>query len=163
PGWHSASFLALSRGQVVPATQMIQRALKNAPTDPRYLLQYARCLSAQRRLAESIDSAAAAEKTAARDPQLLDAIGSFYNSVGAPERASQAYSKAIELDPSRALYWFNRATVRRFLGEIAGAERDYDRAIELRPNDCEAYSNRSELRRQTPERNHIDALEGLLA
>jgi tetratricopeptide (TPR) repeat protein len=162
PGWHSASFIALCRGQVASASQMIERALANAPSDPRYLLQYARCLSAQRRLPESVASAAAAERAAAKDAQLLDAIGSFYNSVGEHQRACDAYSSAIALDPSRALFWFNRATVWRFLGQIAAAEEDYDQVIALRPGDYEAYSNRSELRKQTRERNHIAALERLL-
>src|SRR5689334_19090761 len=82
PGWHSASFIALCQGQVTDATKMIQRALTNSPSDPRYLLQYARCLNAERRLEDAIDNAVAAERAAATDPPLLDAIGSFYNSVG---------------------------------------------------------------------------------
>jgi len=163
PGWHSASFIALCRGQVTTASQMIQRALTHSPSDPRYLLQHARCLAAQRRLAESIAGASAAEQAAANDAQLLDAIGSFYNSVGEHQKASDVYSRAIRLDPSQALFWFNRATVRRFLGEISAAEEDYDRVIALRPDDYEAYSNRSDLRKQTPERNHIEAMEKLLA
>jgi tetratricopeptide (TPR) repeat protein len=163
PGWHSASFIALCRGQVATASDMIQRALAHSPSDPRYLLQQARCLGAQRRLAESIASAGAAERAAANDAQLLDAVGSFYNSVGEHRRAAETYSRAIGQDPSQALFWFNRATVRRFLGELAAAEEDYDRAIALRPNDYEAYSNRSELRKQTPERNHTEAMEKILA
>jgi len=163
PGWHSASFIALCRGQVATALDMIQRALSHAPSDPRYLLQHARCLGAQRRFAESIASAAAAEHAAADDAQLLDAIGSFYNSLGEHQRALEAYSRAIDLHPSQALFWFNRATVRRFLGQIAAAEEDYDRVIVLRPGDYEAYSNRSELRTQTPEHNHVEAMEKILA
>jgi tetratricopeptide (TPR) repeat protein len=163
PGWHSASFIALCRGQIATASQMIQRAVTHAPSDPRYLLQHARCLGAQRRFAESIASAAAAELAAANDAQLLDAIGSFYNSVGEHQKASEAYSRAICVDPSQAVFWFNRATVRRFLGQIAAAEEDYDRVIALRPDDYEAYSNRSELRKQTRERNHIEAMERVLA
>jgi len=163
PGWHSASFISWCRGQTASATEKIQRALTNSPGDPRYLLQYARCLASQRRVSESIAAARAAQSSAARDPQLLDAIGSFYNSVGEHRGASEAYSQAIRLDPSRALYWFNRATVRRFLGQIDEAEEDYDRAIALRPDDYEAYSNRSELRPQTQQRNHVAALEQLVA
>jgi Tfp pilus assembly protein PilF len=162
-GWHSASFIALCRGQIASAAQMIQRSLAGSPSDPRYLLQHARVLAAQRRLAESIDSAARAEKAAVRDAQLLDAIGSFYNSVGEHRRAFEAYSQAIALDPSRPLYWFNRATVQRFLGRLAAAEEDYDRVIALRPDDYEAHTNRTELRKQTRDRNHIEAMEKLLA
>jgi tetratricopeptide (TPR) repeat protein len=132
PGWHNASFIALCRGQISTALKMIQRALTHSPSDPRYLLQHARCLAAQRRLAESIASASAAERAAASDAQLLDAIGSFYNSIGEHQKASEAYSRALCLDPSQAVFWFNRATVRRFLGQIAAAEEDYDRVMTTR-------------------------------
>lgn len=159
PAWHSASFIALCRGQVADASQMIQRALAGSPGDPRYLLQRARVLAAERRLAESCESAGAAGKAAGGDPQLLDAIGSFYSSIGEYQRALDAYSSALTRDPSQPLYWFNRATVQRFLGRLSEAEQDYDRAIALRPNDYEAYTNRSELRKQTPDRNHIDVME----
>jgi tetratricopeptide (TPR) repeat protein len=162
PGWHSASFIALCRGQIASATALIQRALSHSPSDPWYLLQNARCLAAQQRLVESIENAAVAERAAMRDAPLLDAIGSFYSSIGEYRRAFEAYSRAVELVPGRALYRFNRATVRRFLGQIAAAEEDYDRVIALQPDDYEAYLNRSELRKQTPERNHIEALERLL-
>jgi Tfp pilus assembly protein PilF len=162
PGWHSASFIALCLGEVSSATQLIQRALGNAPTDPRNLLQYARCLFAQRRPQESLEAAGRAEHLAGGDAALLDAIGSFYSSAGEQQRAFDAYSRAIALDSSQAVFWFNRATVRRFLGQLEEAEADYDRAIRLRPDDHEAYVNRSDLRRQTSERNHTEALERLL-
>ncbi len=163
PAWHSASFIALCRGQLATASQMIQQALAGSPYDPRYLLQRARVLAAERRLPESCETAAAAEAAAASEPQLLDAIGSFYSSIGEYPRALQAYSNALARDPTQAIYWFNRATVQRFLGKLEQAEQDYDRAIALRPNDFEAYANRSQLRKQTPDRNHIDVLERQLA
>src|ERR1700754_1836186 len=81
PAWHSASFIALCRGQIADASQMIRRALAGSPSDPRYLLQQSRVLAAERRLADSCETAAAAESAAAHDPQLLDAIGSFYSSI----------------------------------------------------------------------------------
>src|SRR6201996_3202490 len=116
PGWHSASFIALCLGEIGSATQMIQRALSGAPTDPRNLLQYARCLFAQRRVTGSLDAAASAENLALKDAALLDAIGTFYSSAGEQQRAFAAYSRAIDLDAGQAVFFFNRATVRRFLG-----------------------------------------------
>jgi tetratricopeptide (TPR) repeat protein len=163
PGWHSASFIALCQGQLAGALELIQRALALEPTDARNLLQYARCLFATGRLAESLEIAGTAERLSPKDAPVLDAIGSFLSSAGEQQRALAAYSRAIEVDSSRAVFWFNRATVRRFLGQLTEAEADYDRAIRLRPDDHEAYVNRSELRRQTPERNHTDAMERLLA
>jgi tetratricopeptide (TPR) repeat protein len=76
--------------------------------------------------------------------------------------ADRSYTQAAELTPRESRYWFNRAAVRRFLGELAAAEDDYDRAIALAPGDAQAYLNRSELRPQTSERNHIVELERVL-
>lgn len=77
--------------------------------------------------------------------------------------AVAAYDQAIALAPARARYWFNRAAVRRFLGELELAERDYDTALKLDPADGEAWLNRSDLRVQSPERNHLPQLESALA
>jgi len=53
--------------------------------------------------------------------------------------------------------------VRRFVGDLEGAETDYDRVIALQPLDFEAYHNRSLLRVQTPARNHVAELESVAA
>lgn len=163
PGWHSASFIALCLGELASALDAIGRAVAGSPSDARYQLQHARCLSALGRLPEALVSAAGAEAAATSDAALLDAIGSFYSSTGEHRRALSAYSRAISLEPAQSLFWFNRATVRRFLGQLEEAEADYDRAIALRPDDHEAYVNRSELRKQSPQRNHTESMERLLA
>lgn len=162
PGWHSTSFIELCFGRLGPALQAIDRALASSPADARYRLQHARCLSALGRVAEAQASASMAERAAVNDAALLDAIGSFYSAAGEHQKALEAYTRAISLDAGQAVFWFNRAAVRRFLGELEDAETDYDRAIALRPQDYEAYLNRSELRKQTAERNHVGPLERLL-
>lgn len=90
-------------------------------------------------------------------------IGDLWSLLREYAAAALCYSRAVELAPDHARYWFNRAAVRRFLGDIEGAEQDYDEAIRLQPRDAQAYLNRSELRVQTRERNHIPALERALA
>jgi tetratricopeptide (TPR) repeat protein len=141
----------------------IEQALRQDPHNPRYLLQYARCLGAVARIAEARASADRAMQAAANDAALCDAIGTFYSSIGEQLRAVDAYSRAIALNPQRGVYWFNRAAVLRFLGQLEKAEQDYDQAIRLQPIDCEAYLNRAELRTQTLERNHVEALERVMA
>ena len=64
---------------------------------------------------------------------------------------------------ARAAHLFNRATVRRFLGDLSGAEVDFDRVISLDSKDYEAYFNRSDLRTQSTARNHTVEMEKLLA
>ncbi len=77
--------------------------------------------------------------------------------------AVRCYARAVEIAPTESRHWFNRAAVRRFLGEIEEAEQDYDRAIVLDPRDAQAYLNRSELRVQSAARNHVAELERALA
>jgi tetratricopeptide (TPR) repeat protein len=163
PGWYSASVIALAAGRNADALAAVQRALEGGVPDARFHLQYARCLVAVGRVSEARDSAATAMKAACDDASLLDAIGSLYSSIGEQKIAVEAYSKAIALDPRQATYWFNRAAVQRFVGELDKAEADYDQAILLKPDDCEAHLNRSELRTQTQGRNHIEDLERLLS
>src|SRR4029077_15123304 len=89
--------------------------------------------------------------------------GNVFSRAGDQPRALAAFEQAIALSPDEPHFTFNRATVRRFLGDLEGAERDYDRVIALKPADYEAYLNRSELRVQSAERNHIGELEARLA
>jgi tetratricopeptide (TPR) repeat protein len=90
-------------------------------------------------------------------------LGDFSSVADDYPSALAAYDQAIALAPARARYWFNRAAVRRFLGELELAERDYDTALKLDPADGEAWLNRSDLRVQSPDRNHLPELEFALA
>lgn len=90
-------------------------------------------------------------------------LGDFSSLADDYPAALAAYSQALTLQPAEPRYWFNRAAVRRFLGEFDLAERDYDRALELDPADGQAWLNRSDLRVQSPERNHLQALDAALA
>ena len=90
-------------------------------------------------------------------------LGDFSSMAEDYPSALAAYDQAIELIPARARYWFNRAAVRRFLGQLELAERDYDAALRLDPADGEAWLNRSDLRVQSAERNHLPELESALS
>jgi tetratricopeptide (TPR) repeat protein len=90
-------------------------------------------------------------------------LGDFSSVAEDYSSALAAYDQAIALIPARARYWFNRAAVRRFLGQLELAERDYDAALRLDPEDGEAWLNRSDLRVQSPEHNHLPQLESALS
>ncbi|NWX14583.1 SGTA protein, partial [Aegotheles bennettii] len=55
------------------------------------------------------------------------------------EAAVSFYGKAIELNPSNAVYFCNRAAAYSKLGNYAGAVRDCERAIGIDPNYSKAY------------------------
>ncbi len=143
--------------------ERIGRALVDAPRDPWLLLRRAACLCALGEWSRARAAAAAARANAPPDPRLLDAIGQALSRAGDQAGALAAYEQAVSLAPDEPHFTFNRATVRRFLGDLAGAEADYDRVIALKPNDYEAHLNRAELRTQSAARNHIAALEAILA
>ena len=145
------------------ALTQIDRVLLASPGMPQGLLTRAQCLLALGRRSEACVAAKAALAGATTDPLLLDAVGSFFSFAGDQHTALEAFEQAAALAPDNAHFIFNRATVRRFLGQLAAAEADYDRVIALRPADFEAYKNRSDLRTQTADRNHVAELEGLVA
>jgi len=145
------------------ALTQIDRLLLASPGMPQGLLTRAQCLLALGRRGEACGAAEAALAAATTDPLLLDALGSFFSFAGDQLTALKAFDQAAALAPNNAHFIFNRATVRRFLGQLAAAEADYDRVIALRPADFEAYKNRSDLRTQTADRNHVAELEGLVA
>jgi tetratricopeptide (TPR) repeat protein len=145
------------------ALTQIDRALLASPGMPQALLSRAQCLLALGRRDEARGAAQAALAGATTDPLLLDALGSFFSFAGDQHTALEAFDQAVALAPGNAHFIFNRATVRRFLGQLAASEADYDRVIALRPADFEAYKNRSDLRTQTADHNHIAQLERLVA
>ncbi|HEY4214886.1 MAG TPA: sulfotransferase [Steroidobacteraceae bacterium] len=130
--------------------------------NPRALLQRAQSLLASGQLRHACEAAALAQSHPTADATVLDAIGNVFSLAGDQPRALAAFERAIALSPNEPHFVFNRATVRRFLGDLNGAERDYDRVIALRPSDYEAYLNRSELRTQSEGHNHIPELEARL-
>jgi tetratricopeptide (TPR) repeat protein len=123
------------------------------------LLRRAQCLDGLRRRPEALLAAEAAEQAANGNPSALDAIAAFYLSIREYQRALVLCDRACELAPDNARYFYARAVVRRFLGQFDQAEADYDRLLGLDSTLYEAYMNRSNLRTQTPERNHVAALE----
>ncbi len=163
PGWATASSIALRLGNPQEALRRIDVAASLAASDPKILIQRAHCLFALRRAPEALHVAESARSLAGGNPAVLDAVGTLFSTANEEARALACYDEAVAGAPANPVYWFNRATVRRFLGDLTGAEQDYDRVIALEPRDYEAYYNRAELHPQTPDRNHIQALEALLA
>ena len=145
------------------ALELIARALEDAPCDPRWLISRAQCLLALGRRREACEAAADARRAAPMDAIMLDAIGSLFSQADDQVRALEAFDLAVAIAPAHPHFLFNRATVKRFLGQLAEAEQDYDRVIALRPRDYEAHKNRSELKTQTESANHIPELEQVLA
>ncbi|XP_044274977.1 small glutamine-rich tetratricopeptide repeat-containing protein alpha isoform X3 [Varanus komodoensis] len=75
----------------------------------------------------------------AAEAERLKAEGNEQMKVENFESAVLYYGKAIELNPSNAVYYCNRAAAYSKLGNYAGAVRDCERAIHIDPKYSKAY------------------------
>ena len=69
------------------------------------------------------------------------------------EAAERGYNRAIELFPSRAGNYVNRALVRYHLNDLRGAMNDYDKALYIEPGNFVGHYNRGLLRMQLGDDN----------
>jgi tetratricopeptide (TPR) repeat protein len=74
------------------------------------------------------------------DTAVLDGISNL--NLNKPEKALEYFSRAIELDPSRADGYVGRANTLNTLARYAESLPDYNRAIEIDPKLANAYANR---------------------
>jgi tetratricopeptide (TPR) repeat protein len=70
---------------------------------------------------------------------------------GDAEAAIEDFSHAIELNPNRALAYYNRGYSHELLGQFCLAVDDYSRAIELHEADAAAYVRRGVCRKRLHE------------
>ena len=74
------------------------------------------------------------------DHAVLDGISNL--NLNKPEKALEDFSRAIEIDPSRADGFVGRANTLNTLKRYEEALRDFDIAIEIDPKLANAYVNR---------------------
>jgi len=163
PGWASACHVALALAHPAEAVDYIDRALRLAPGNAHFMILKAAALRSTGAVAVAASVASAAADRCGSDPLAYQALGNFYTAAGEHHEALRWFTRAVALAPQSRDCHFNRATLLRIVGELEAAEDEYDRVIALEPHEYEAYYNRADLRRQSPERNHVAALEALLA
>jgi tetratricopeptide (TPR) repeat protein len=144
------------------ALRQIELSLAHRPNDGQLLAQKARCLLGLGRRDEALIAAAKARKAGDQTPTALGGVAAFYALVRREPLAVEAYDRLLQLAPRDAGALFNRAALRRFTGDLTGAESDYDAVLRINPQDHEAYFNRSDLRVQTLRQNHVAELESVL-
>jgi tetratricopeptide (TPR) repeat protein len=74
------------------------------------------------------------------DHAVLDGISNL--NLNKPEKAFKDFSRAIDLDPSRADGYVGRANTLNALARYEESLPDYNRAIEIDPKLANAYANR---------------------
>jgi len=161
-GWHTASQLALRLNNPAAALAAIDKALALEPGNTDGLLQRGLCLG---KLGDSAALEPLVAELAARELSTAyrhSTLGMLYTQLERRADAVACYERAAALEPDRAKHYYNIAALQRSLGDIEQAEANFDKAIELDPADWEAIKVRSELRKQTPDDNHVAALEQML-
>ena len=71
---------------------------------------------------------------------VLDGVSNL--NLNKPEKAFEDFSRAIDMDPSRADAYLGRANTLNTLGRYEESLPDYNRAIEIDPKLANAYANR---------------------
>ena len=71
---------------------------------------------------------------------VLDGVSNL--NLNKPEKAYEDFSRAIEIDPTRADAYVGRANTLLTLGRFEESLPDYNRAIEIDPELANAYANR---------------------
>jgi tetratricopeptide (TPR) repeat protein len=74
------------------------------------------------------------------DDAVLDGVSHL--NTNKPEEALADFTRAIEIDQTRADGWAGRGNVWQAMGQYEASLQDYDKAIEIDPNLANAYINR---------------------
>lgn len=166
PSFADAHFLlAMSEanaGCVGPAIEALERALK-ITARPEYLAHYAKCLAWARREDEALRAADRALQMQPTDALSLDTLANVYTRLGAHEKAVQLFEMAVQKRPEHPQIRFNLASSLWFAGRFQEAAEHLEKIIAAHPDFVEAHSALSNLKRQSPESNHIERLQNLLA
>ena len=141
----------------------LEHAVDRARDDAALRIRQGQCLARLGRRSEALAAAAAAESLPRPTAALEDGLGTLYTHCDEPSRALAHHLQAVAMAPTVPDYRYNLATVQRMVGDLGSAEDSLDQVIAAAPRDFAAYLTRADLRRQTPERNHVAALQACLA
>ncbi len=115
------------------------------------------------RTAEGLHALSLLETQHPADHRLQANVAAAYVHAGRHEAAQLCYRRAIDASPRETGYLFNLATSLMATGAFAEAEALTNHLLSLNSRDYEAWMLRSALRRQTPEDNHVEALQAELS
>jgi Flp pilus assembly protein TadD len=112
---------------------------------------------------EALERLQRLEKRAANSHELLHRVAGMYLHCARHADAKRCHARAVELQPENPDCLYDLASSCIATGQLERAESLLNRVIELRPGDFSAWQNRTTLRKQSPQSNHVAALEAALA
>jgi hypothetical protein len=161
--WALLTETALQRGRTDAAIVCAERAAALAGNNPIPLILKAKCLFVSGKAREALAAAEMAETIIGGAPEALDALGGIFGMLALHDRARSLFLRAVEKRGDVPQYLFNLAATERMTGALAEAEAHCDAALALDPTYSLAHYLRSDLRIQTSDRNHVAAMETLIA
>lgn len=160
--WLLLGVLAADHDNHGRAAELFEKAMALAPADPRPRAHLARSLIALNEQAQAVAVAEAAAVLGPLDALTLDTLGVVFSRAGLHARAIPFFEAATVAEPRNANFQFNLAASRQFAGDFDGAEDAYAAALAIDPGLHRAWSSRVTLARQTPTRNFLRELTGLM-
>ncbi len=146
-------------GLIDAASAAAHAALARAPSHPAARLLHIELDLLAGRTASGVANLRLLAADPATQDRLLQDVGRLLTQLNLHLEAERCFARGAASAPSDPEVLYNWSTALTAIGRLDEAERLLDRAIELRPDDGDAYYNRATLRQQTPQRNHIAALE----
>lgn len=106
---------------------------------------------------------AAVEDAAGPDSGTWRRLAEFHTHLNQHEQAANCAIRVAALKPYDEQAAYAKASALIAVGRMEEAEALLDELIARNPGDADAWYNRATIRRQTPDRNHVAALQGALA
>jgi tetratricopeptide (TPR) repeat protein len=151
------------RGDFSAARAAAERAVALDPSHPGARLLFIETLIHTGEPARALAELNALEERAARDARLLQQIAQIYTHLNRHAEAERCCRRSAGLDNANTQYQYNLATALIAVGKLDAAEVLLNRVIAAASGDYDAYYNRATLRTQTREKNHVSAMERVLA
>ncbi len=154
---------ALLRGRPDAALASADRAARLRPNDPLAHVMRAKALLAAGDLGGALGAARAAAALPHSPAPITEAIGALFGLLGRHEEAYALLRSVIAKGPPTPQALFNLAATERMLGRLADAEAHCEALIARTPDFALAWYLNADLRKQTPKRNHVEALRRRIA
>jgi len=155
--------IALRRGRVRQAAEHADCALRSGVTNPVAIAQLATCLARLGEAKAVRDSAKRREIAESRSPPVLAEMALALSKIGEELMGLPLLERAIEMGMDNPHSRFLHGTLLTHCGRLDEAKHAFEHCLQHDPSFAKAYWSISKLSKQTPARNHVPRLQGLLA
>lgn len=160
--WHAACILAHSQAQHSSALKHINQALRLQPGQLDWQLIKAQLLFMNGQATQAKKLALSLATQTEQHLGFYADLALLLNKMQQQQAALDCYQTALALEPNNPQLLFNLASLQRYMGLTTQALGNLDTVIALNPNDTEAWLLRSNLTKNSPQNNHIAALQQAL-